>query len=56
MKCKFCMVEMLVDSVEEKENRLIFHYKCPNKSCENYGYGDTDEKTVSENKQNSKGE
>lgn len=29
---------MYKDSAEEKENTEIFHYKCPNKNCENYGY------------------
>ena len=38
MKCKECGAEMLVDSVEEKEDTQVFHYKCPNPKCTNYGY------------------
>lgn len=29
---------MLIDRVEELDNSEVFHYKCPNKNCKNYGY------------------
>lgn len=40
MKCKECQTEMFIDSSEELEleDREVFHYKCPNKNCKNYGY------------------
>lgn len=38
MTCKICGNEMLVDKVEEKDDTLIFHYKCPNPKCSNFGY------------------
>lgn len=38
MFCKYCGNEMLVHHTEEKENTLIFHYKCANPACAHYGY------------------
>lgn len=40
MKCRICKTEMLVDRAVEREADGVveFHYKCPNKQCENYGY------------------
>lgn len=40
MKCRICKTEMLVDrAVEREEDGVVeFHYKCPNKTCSNYGY------------------
>jgi hypothetical protein len=38
MKCKQCNLEMAVDWVEEKDNEEIFHNKCRNPQCTNYGY------------------
>lgn len=29
---------MLIDRVDELEETEVFHYKCPNPSCKNYGY------------------
>lgn len=29
---------MFIDSVEELEDTEVFHYKCPNPKCKNYGY------------------
>ena len=29
---------MFIDSVEEVDNTEVFHYKCPNPECKNYGY------------------
>ncbi len=45
MKCKLCQTEMLVDkTVEKKEDGVMeIHYKCPNKNCEGYGYGEKKE-------------
>lgn len=45
MKCRICGNEMIVDSVEEKDDTEIFHYKCANPNCPNYGY---EKKTVEE--------
>lgn len=40
MKCKVCDTEMFVDSVTEdvESGTEVFHYKCRNPQCENYGY------------------
>ena len=38
MKCKECNTEMFIDSVDEVDNTEVFHYKCPNPECKNYGY------------------
>ena len=38
MKCKECNTEMLIDRVDELEETEVFHYKCPNPQCKNYGY------------------
>ena len=48
MKCKICGNEMLVDSKEEKEDTLIFHYKCANPKCPNYGYKEVKQKEDAE--------
>ena len=42
MKCKLCETEMLVDKVVEREADGVeeFYYKCPNKNCQQYGYGE----------------
>jgi hypothetical protein len=29
---------MFIDKVEEKNDTEVFHYKCPNPECKNYGY------------------
>jgi hypothetical protein len=29
---------MYIDSVDEAEDMEVFHYKCPNPNCTNYGY------------------
>lgn len=29
---------MYIDHVDELEDTEVFHYKCPNPSCTNYGY------------------
>ena len=38
MKCKECNTEMFIDRVDEADNTEVFHYKCPNPECKNYGY------------------
>ena len=38
MKCKECNTEMLIDKVDEAYYTEVFHYKCPNPNCKNYGY------------------
>lgn len=38
MKCKVCDTEMFIDRVDELEETEVFHYKCPNPQCKNYGY------------------
>ena len=45
MKCKECLTEMFIDSVEEVDNKEIFNYKCPNKGCKNYGYGGVEDES-----------
>lgn len=48
MKCRICGNEMIVDSVEEVEDTEVFHYKCANPNCPNYGYKEEKEETEAE--------
>ncbi len=43
MQCRKCGNEMLVYSTEERENTLIFHYKCANPNCPDYDYKRADD-------------
>lgn len=48
MKCRICGTEMIVDSVEEIEDTEVFHYKCANPNCPNYGYKEAKKETEAE--------
>lgn len=39
MKCKECDTDMFVDHVTQNGDTEVFHYKCPNPQCKNFGYG-----------------
>lgn len=56
MKCRECDTDMFVDHVTPNGDTEVFHYKCPNPQCKNYGYGkeksNEEEKTKEEESTN----
>jgi hypothetical protein len=38
--CPQCQTEMFIDEVKVEGNQETFIYKCKNKQCQNFGYGE----------------
>lgn len=50
MNCRECDTDMFVDHATQNGDTEVFHYKCPNPQCKNYGYGKEKEESKEEAK------